>query len=331
MTKINDHSAFELFLKEGIHFEITHQVILEQLLTVPAFTENLFGISGQGRKPVREFDKGTFDLALVDASNELIFGIEIKVWSGLGNRQRDDQIDYLRKEKKTGAHLLLGPTHFEYRRSGDYDQMEKVSDGISQKIGFPELIHALEKTMDAFPSQSMQAMAQIYASRLRKEWDELTEAWRPENMEKVSWHVYYYSLYYQIQIRVKGIYTRIYKVNNPSGTKYILNDQDSWFGCHFKGCDFEVYHEFLDGVYMIRMWTDTKGEPHRKELKGLINDKLKETAIGHYDWDRGGRVSKYTIICRITLPFDTEAHLDEAANLMRETREALSEVVGRIE
>jgi hypothetical protein len=158
-----------------------------------------------------------FDLAV--ENNEATTYVELKMWSALSDNQFKMQVDFLKEKKSRGVYLLLGTSWFEHTQKSISDK----SKGLATKIGYDELISALNKLMAATgqPPEAYE-LALAYRNALQEQYNRIHTAYRSKQDEKL----FFYAIYHEIQSRLTGMETSIYTVNNPGGPVYILNNSD---------------------------------------------------------------------------------------------------------
>jgi len=322
-------SGLDLLLKDAKGYELTHQLILNTLLNNNEFREILLNIDDPTLKVKWEYHRGFFDLALVKNIGNVehpVCCIEIKMWSGLGDHQRNKQKDFIKQHGIKGAHILLGTSDLEYLKTDTDDQLSDLTEGFSQKIGYTELLKALSEYLKTVTKNSDEYdLIDSYLKVLVSQQKYLNDACYQK--DDVYLGHYYYSVFKRLQDRINGIITRIYTVNNRGGAVYIINDQSSWFNITYKEEKFQLYQEILNNNHEIRLYAfpeSTIGV--KRELAALIRGEIQQSHLNKHNYNYLGKASKYMILAKKELLFENTNDLKFEADLFTQTHDILREI-----
>jgi hypothetical protein len=319
---------FNLYLTSSINYELTHQLILKTLLESREFTQLLTGENLENYHIVLEPEGGRFDIGIKSNTEEKwLYLLELKMWSTLSKQQLKGQTEFLTKENVKGIHILLGTADLIHYQSEAFDKIIKDSKSTSRKIGYDKLISALENFSLAAPSSPLSQMAESYAASLKGQYHHILSAWKQLDKEN---DISFYSLYYHMSKSLPQEQFLIYPVNNAAGGSVILNDQYSWIGFNYKGQEFEAYHEILDGIYMIRMYSEDANSQLRNELKQLFIEYFSKLDTSGIKWGNYSKASKWHKILTYSPQISDEASIAGFAEVMVKNRPILKQVIAQI-
>jgi len=312
-------SGIDLLLRTAIDYERTHQLAIFTLLEKSNFSSFLLGISDV-QSVIWEPERQLFDLEVQSKSKKGY--IEIKMWSSLTESQFERQKDFLTKNSYIGYYILLGTTWFEYL-SGD---IENKSKGIATKIGYKELISALNSLIIT-PDQSADVyeLALAYRNALQEQFSMIKNAYTTNDSGKL----FFYSLYREIQKRIKNMNTSIYTVNNPGGSVYILNNSDYWKKFSIGNVSGELYYEVVNGRLCIKFYSEAE-----KKDKYMIRDRIrkavKDVLSPKYKVIDTGRLGAYMTACQIDYDFTDIKKIDKSAVVFQDIANEFDKIIKQI-
>lgn len=319
---------FNLYLSSSINYELTHQLILKTLLEVTEFTKLLTGENLQDYHIVLEPEGGRFDIGIKsNAEEKWLYLLELKMWSTLSKQQLKAQTEFLIKENVKGIHILLGTADLIHYQSEEFDKIIKDSKSTSRKIGYDKLISALESFGNDVPTSPLSQMAESYAASLKEQYHHILSSWQQLDKEN---DISFYSLYYHMSKSLPHEQFLIYPVNNAAGGSVILNDQHSWVGFNYRGQKFEAYQEILDGVYMIRIYSENANSHLRNELKQLFIKYFLKIDSSGITWGSYSKASKWHKILTYTPQISDEGSIADFAAVMVQNRPILHQVITHI-
>jgi hypothetical protein len=312
-------SGIDLLLRTAIDYERTHQLAIFTLFSKSSFASFLVGIKNV-QSVLWEPEKQLFDLGLQDTYKTSYF--ELKMWSSLTDSQKKRQQDFLSKKHCSGFYLLLGTSWFEHSTSS----IVSKSNGATTKIGYDELISALNKLMVASgQSPDIYELALAYRNAIQEQFDKLKNAFKNPD----GGRLYFYSLYREIQKRVIGMETDIYTANNPGGPVFILNNADYWMPFSKENISGELYYEIVNGRLCIKFYTKAE-----KAVKCAIRDRIRyaiRKVLGSkYPVVDSGRIGKYMTACQIDHDFCDIDKIDESALLFQDVAKEFSNITKEI-
>ena len=254
-------SGIDLLFRTAIDYERTHQLALYTLLSKSSLSSYLIGVAAP-QEILWEPERLLFDLGVVDV--EKTSYLELKMWTGLTERQRKRQQDFLTKKKCPGYYVLLGTSWFENSAAS----IARDSGEAATKIGYDELIDALNQLMVATGQPpDVYELALAYRNAIQEQFDKLKNAFTTGDGGKL----YFYSLYWEIQRRLTGIETAIYTVNNRGGPVCILNNSDCWFPFSFSHISGDIFYEVVNGRLCIKFYSEAS-----KADKYTIRDRVRK-------------------------------------------------------
>lgn len=120
-----------------LDYELIHKLVLKSLVDgAPNFLSH---IAPTPRNCFVEPDGGLYDLRIESESRTTVAEIEIKVWSPLTDYQIGRQIAAVRGDTRV-YYVLLGRTAMQWSRG----KIEQATKGLGVKLGYDELIRALD-------------------------------------------------------------------------------------------------------------------------------------------------------------------------------------------
>ena len=315
-------SGIDLLLRTAIDYERTHQLALFTLLSKSSLPAYLVGTANSAASPavLWEPEGQLFDLAVVDGAKTTY--IELKMWSGLSDSQQKRQHGFLLKNGGLGLYILLGTSWFEHST----DSIAGSFGGIATKTGYEEVISALNRLMVA-PGQSpdVYELALAYRNALQEQMDKLLTAFKTPDGSKL----FFYSMYHEIQKRLKSVETAIYTVNNPGGPVYILNCSDHWLPFSIGQLAGELYYEVVNGRLCIKFHSEATDKDKytirdrvRKAIKGVLGQK--------YRIVDSGRLGAYMTACQIDHDFCDISALDESAAVFEDVANEFKNIIKAI-
>lgn len=334
-----ESTPISLYLSSGIHFELTHQLVLQKLLPTPAFAKALLGIEGEEITLQRECWGKLFDLGVLDAAKNPLCAIEIKVWTGIN----EDQIKKQGKEAtkrniRTCFYLLLGPTDFEWQGEDDHriQQLQTATDGsvTLRKLGHENLIAALDQAMHAFEQPVQHGLATSYRNALQQEHQRLLNAWSCKKEREKKSHACNYSVYYHIQQLLPDLHTHIRVTGSSSQCTLTATAASRQF--KVGAAAFELRLEWVDGVLKIRAHAldntlrkdKTQSRKIREQLRATAHELLQRCPPRSLEWDDKARLSRHTVLAQEKEPlkFEDNADFAIAAGRMREAVGVMAEL-----
>lgn len=316
--------AIDYYLKLAIDYELTHQIILKELLQDNKFRKQLLGHSTDDYKVIKEPFGGLFDLAIMDGADTTIACFEIKIHAGPSINQFKRQVDFVLNSasKPKLLYFFIGASDYEYIKDSRLDQLTGFvkghvnSDARPIKIGISRLISLIRKTI--FSNSELKNLAEAYVLQLEEMIDDFDVIDINQSSKEANPKRFYYSHFRQIQQYLSQIDARIYTVANRGMTQYILNDQTSWFYKMFAEVEFEVYTEILNGEFRVRVSTEKiQGITGiRRTFNRLIQEGVRNSELRKYDWDfHIYRTTNWTTIARIPVKFDDPKYMAELFEL----------------
>ena len=253
-------SGIDLLLRTAIDYERTHQIALFTLLSKSKLPDILVEIAMP--KSIQWEPEGQlFDLAIDDGAKSTY--LELKMWSSLSDSQFNRQVEFLKEKKSRGLYVLLGTSWYERTGKSIRDQ----SNGAAQKVGYDELIASLNNLMVATGQlPEVYELALAYRNAVQEQYDRLLNAYQSKSDLKL----YNYSIYHEIQKRLKDMETAIYTVTNPGGPVYILNNSDYWLDFSVDQVPSELYYELVNGRLCIKFHAEASNE-----IKYAIRDRVR--------------------------------------------------------
>jgi hypothetical protein len=310
-----------LLFRTAIDYELTHQVALYTLLAKSKLPSLLVGINDS--KHIEWEPQGQlFDLAVADDQRHAY--IELKMWSSLTDSQIQRQQDFLASTKHSGIYILLGTSWFEF----DSQRIQKVSKGASTRVGYDELIDALNKLLIT-PGQSADVyeLALAYRNALQDQFTQLkTAALSPKDRGKL----YYYSLYWMLKEQLQGLKTAIYSATNPGGPVYILNNQE-WYPVFVNGVSVELYYEVVNDRLCIKFFADTDDANKKYMVRDSIRRATHAVLDSKYSVIDTGRLGAYMTACQINHDIGDSLNLDKSAQIFRDVHIAFPQIVQAIQ
>lgn len=339
-------TAFEFFIKDSLRSEHLNQTILFKLLKDVHFVKILTGIQAETVEPIREPEKGLFDLGLKMSPNssKYLALIELKTDSSLSDNQAKRQAEKLLELKShtCGVHIFIGLSDFEYFLSDNQDHLNnklkrvigntsEQEPKISIKIGYRELIKALNDYA-VLPDieDYYREIAHTYAAVLKNELQHYEDRWK--NKEDKG-RAYFYAAYALLRKNLPHqIAGRIYSVGNTARNEFIINFGE-WWQIPFEGHFFEVFHEINNGQYSIKALSfKSKEDPNcskeiRKRFKSFFHSKFEQKNTNK-GWALGGAATKYMKIATFKQEYidDNVENTEYWAALISETHETLKEI-----
>ncbi len=309
-------SGIDLLFRTAIDFERTHQLALFVLLEETALSEYLFGVK-DNKENIWEPEKQLFDLSIKDNNRNNDIYIEIKLFSVLSTKQLNKQQEFLKANSEL-YYIMLGTSWFEYPSIE-----EKIKNSGTKKkisfIGYDEVIDALNKVLvNVGHSSEAYQLTLAYRDSLQGQFTKLKESHKIKKHNKR----YFYSLYWEIQKRLKTINTAIYTVNNPGGSVYILNNQDSWLTFDLDGSEGELYFELVNGTACVKFFAEVSKD-ERIKIRKRIRYVAEQILAPKYKVIHTGRLGKYMTAFQIEHDFTDVNKLDETANIFMDISDKL--------
>ncbi|MFN3479816.1 MAG: hypothetical protein ACK415_05470 [Thermodesulfovibrionales bacterium] len=308
-------SGIDLLLSTAIDYERTHQTVLSILLSRPKMAEVLLNIVNPREKIHWEPAGQLFDLA-VDHDNTTTY-VEIKMWSPLIDKQLEDQVAFLQKNNARGVYLLLGTSWFEHTEK----DISKMSNGSASRIGYDELISSLNKLMvvkDQPPE--IYELALAYRNAVQKQFDRIRTAYNSNENKQL----FFYSIYHEIQTRLKDMETYIHTMSNQGGPVYILTKSDP-LKFTYEGVNSELYHEIVNGRLCIKFWINAPNETKYK-LRDNLRKAIREVYGADYRVIDSGRLGECMTACQIEHDFTDVKNFEESARIFSDVGLKLKKV-----
>ena len=256
-------SGIGLLFSTAIDYERTHQLAIYTLLKesqLGSFLQN----QNKSWDVLWEPEKQLFDLALVNNSKTYI---ELKMWSSLGDSQKNRQSAFLYSTGSTGFYILLGTSWFE----NSSQDVINFSKNTAIKIGYTELIALLNQIIvSGNETPDILELALSYRISLEQQYKHIKNSYKKGTKDKLYW----YSLYDQIRRNLKTQTASIYTVNNPGGEVYIINDFNSWRTGKNQGVEFDLYCEIVNGILCIKFVADTDDTDIKRSLRDNIRNAI---------------------------------------------------------
>lgn len=312
-------SGIDLLLRTAIDYERTHQMALFTLLSKSKLPEILADIAIP--KSIQWEPEGQlFDLAIDDSVRSTY--LELKMWSSLSDSQFNRQVKFLKDKKFRGLYVLLGTSWYERTAKNIIDK----SDGAAQRVGYDELIAALNNLMVATGQlPEVYELTLAYRNAIQEQHERLLNAYKSKSDLKL----YHYSIYHELQKRLKDMGTSIYTVNNPGGPVYILNNSDYWLEFSVDQVPSELYYELVNGRLCIKFHAEASNE-----IKYAIRDRVREAIKKVYGSDYhvvdSGRLGAYMTACQIDHNFYDVEMFDLSAQVFQDIAIRLDQVVTAI-
>jgi len=301
---------------EGMDQVRTHHSVLCKLLEESDFPRVLLGFAKT--KPVEvEPERQPFDLAVT--GNERTVFVKIKMWSSLTAKQLQRQRQFLAEPGRTGKYVLLGTSWFEF----DDQKIQRASKGTATRIGYDELIGALNKLL-AVPGQfpDIYELALAYRNALQLQFDNLKNtALTPRPKDKR----YYYSLYHMLQNRLQDLETDIYSVQNPGKCVSILNNRRWWY-LSVGGVGVKLLSEVDIGKLCVKFSAATRDDNNKREIRQQVREATPRLLDGGCRVIDAGRLGDFMTACQIEHDFTNIQNLDRSARLFRDVDAALPQI-----
>jgi len=312
-------SGIDLLLRTAIDYERTHQLAIFTLLSKSSFPSYLVNIDNV-QSVLWEPEGQLFDLGLHDGSTTIY--LEIKMWSGLTESQQKRQQDFLSNKHCLGFYLLLGTSWFEHSA----ESIARNSNSLATKIGYDELITALNQLMVASgQSPDVYELALAYRNAIQEQFDRLRNAF----MTPYDGRPYFYSLYWEIQKRLKGMETVIYTVNNPGGQVYILNNSDYWLPFSIGNSSGDLYYEIVNGRLCIKFYSEAENTD-KYTIRDRIRQAVRTVLSSKYLVVDSGRIGAYMTACQIDYDFCDVTKIDESASLFQDIANEFPKIIKAI-
>lgn len=309
-------SGIDLLFASAIGYERTHQLALFTLLK----NSNLPEILCSRPNPMEvewEPEGQLFDLALTHSSGK--FPIEIKMWASLTDSQLERQSLFLTANNLSAVYVLLGTSWFE---RDDEDLREKTK-GHAVRVGYVELLNALDGLLTTRgQAPDVYELALCYRNALHRQYEELIKAAEGKGRES---KIYFYSLYWRIKQRVSVRFS-IYTVNNPGGEVYILNDLEGWHQGNFRGIEFQLYFELVNGRLCIKVQPETDDPSIRDDVRNRARQVIHQHLDARYTLYDKGRLGAYMTACEIDHEFKDLALLDRSAAILTDVHHTLPKI-----
>ncbi|MDW7681203.1 MAG: hypothetical protein SCK70_11600 [bacterium] len=312
-------SGIDLLLRTAIGYERTHQLAIFTLLSKSSFASFLIGVNNV-QSVLWEPERQLFDLGLQDISKTIY--LEIKMWSSLTDSQQKRQHDFLSNKQCSCFYLLLGTSWFEHSAAS----IVSKSYGVASKIGYDELISALNKLMVASgQSPDVYELALAYRNAIQEQFDKLKNAFKNPD----GGRIYFYSLYREIQKSVSGMETKIYTVNNRGGPVYILNNVDYWMSFSKKNLSGELFYEIVNGRLCIKFYSEAE-KADKYTIRDRIRHAVRKVLGTKYPVVDSGRIGAYMTACQIDYDFCDIEKIDESASLFQDVAKEFSNIIKEI-
>jgi hypothetical protein len=248
--------------------------------------------------------------------------LELKMWSALPDSQRKHQQDFLAYNKCPGYYVLLGTSWFEHSATS----ITRNSGGIATKIGYDELIVALNQLMIATgQSPDIYELALAYRNAIQEQFDNLRNAFTTADGSKIS----FYSLYWEIQKRLKDIETAIYTVNNQGGPVYILNSSDYWLPFSVGQIPGNLYYEVVNGRLCIKFYIEAP-DSDKYMIRNRVRQAIKSVLGQKYQVIDTGRLGAYMTACQIDHDFCEISKLDDSAAVFQDIANEFNNIIQAI-
>lgn len=311
-------SGIDLLLRTAIDYERTHQIVLFTLLSKSKLPELISNISVP--TAIKWEPEGQlFDLAIDDCTISTF--IELKMWASLTDSQFNRQFRFL-DNKYHCLYILLGTSWFERTEK----HINKLSNGLCRKIGYDELIMFLNNLMVATGQlPEVYELSLAYRNALQEQYDRIRTAYK----NKSDLKLYYYSIYFEIQNRLKSIETAIYTVNNPGGPVFILNNSDYWRNFVYNQIPATLYYEVVNGRLCIKFHIEASDEI-KYSLRKSIREKIRKVYGKDYTISDSGRLGAYMSACQIDFDFSDTNNFDKSAQVFQNIADRFDEVVNTI-
>lgn len=312
-------SGIDLLLRTAIDYERTHQLALFTLFSKSSLPSFLLG--GATPKSILWEPEGQlFDLGVVDAG--ITKYLELKMWSGLSESQRKRQQDFLTARKCQGYYMLLGTSWFEHSANS----IAQSSSGTIAKVGYDDLVSALNQLMVATgQSPDVYELALAYRNAIQDQFDKLKNAFTTGDGGKL----YFYSLYWEIQKRVKNMETAIYTVNNPGGSVYILNSSDYWLPFSVGHLTGKLYYELVNGRLCIKFYSEASND-EKYTIRDRVRQAVRAVLGSKYQVVDSGRLGAYMTACQIDHDFCDILKLAQSASVFQKVANDFNNIIKAI-
>ena len=313
-------SGIDLLFRTAVDYEQAHQLVLFTLLSKSALPTYLVGIRPPQEVLWEPPKNRLFDLG-VKGSEDTCY-IELKVRSDLTEKQLKRQSEFLEENKCTGYYVLLGTSWFEHSPSSIIND----SGGTAKKIGYEELIKALNQLI-VVSGQSLDVyeLALAYRIAIQKQFENIKNAFTKNDGGKL----FFYSLYSEIQKRLKTTETAIYTVNNRGGPVYILNNKDSWLPFSIKHISGKLFCEIVNGRLCIKFKAQGSND-EKYMIRNSLRNAVKSILGNKYKIVDSGRLGKYMTVCQIDHDFCDISKLDDSAELFQDVAENFNSIINLI-
>jgi len=312
-------SGIDLLFRTAIDYERTHQLALFTLLSKSSLPSYLVGVNAP-QEILWEPERQLFDLGVVNNGHTTY--LELKMWSGLSDSQRKRQIDYLTSKQCTGYYVLLGTSWFEHSSTN----IERYSGGVVKKIGYEELINALNQLLvTTGQSPEVYELALAYRNAVQEQHDSLKNAFTKGEGGKP----FFYSLYWEIQKRLTGIETAIYTVNNPGGPVYILNCSNCWLPFSMGDISGELYYEVVNGRLCIKFYSEASTDD-KYMIRKRIRSATRKVLGNKYKIVDSGRLGAYMTACQVDYDFNDISKLDDSAKVFQDVSNEFNSIIQEI-
>ena len=322
-------SGLYLLLENSIDFERTHQIVLNTLFNKSNFAFHLLGM-GTPVEAEWEAEKQLFDLGVSDGKTRVL--MELKMWSSLSGGQLARQTARLKGFKNAGEdvmgrHLLLGTSWFEW----EPDVLLEESDNCSRRLGYEELIRALDSLLSSPGLGSdIRELASPYRDLLVKQFDKIKDAADDSVEQEKKGARYYYSLFWKLKNQLEKVGLErgkmwIHTATNAGGPVYILTDRE-WVAFQHKGMDVSLYYEVVNDHPCIKFTVDNPKKPPSRDtspIREAIRAAAKNVLGSKYKLLNVGRYGEYMSACQLDINVGDVHTLDESAKVLLALHEAL--------
>jgi len=168
-------------------------------------------------------------------------------------------------------------------------------------------------------------LALAYRNAVQEQYDRIHNAYKSKDDLKL----YHYSIYYEIQKRLKGMETSIYTVRNPGGLVYILNNSDYWLDFSVNQVAGKLYYEVVNGRLCIKFHVEAPNY-----IKYTMRDRVREAIKKVYGSDYrivdSGKLGAYMTACQIDHDFNDIDKFDHSAQVFQDIAARFNQVIKEI-
>jgi len=174
-------------------------------------------------------------------------------------------------------------------------------------------------------SPDVYELALAYRNAIQDQFDKLKNAYTTGDGGKL----YFYSLYWEIQKRLKDMETAIYTVNNPGGSVYILNSSDYCLPFSVGHLTGKLYYELVNGRLCIKFYSEASNN-EKYTIRDHVRQAVRRVLVSKYQVVDSGRLGAYMTACQIDRDFCDISKLDESASVFQEVANEFNNIIKAI-